>query len=173
MKRRLSGVAIGTALLAVAVTAGSQQAQSKANFMGQHNAWAAYSNGSGKNLTCFVVSQPVETLPKNVNRDPVFFMITHWPQEKVFHQISIITGYPYKKGSVATVTVGADKFNLYTKKDGAWVEHHSTEVRMVRAMKAGAKMTVKGTSWRGTVTTDTYSLSGITAALNQLQKECR
>ncbi|PLX43243.1 MAG: hypothetical protein C0605_04360 [Hyphomicrobiales bacterium] len=161
------------AMTAVALASGSRPADAKANFLGQHEAWAAYSNGSGNKLTCFVVSQPISTLPKNVNRDPVFFMITHWPREKTYHQVSVITGYPYKKGSVATVTVGADKFNLYTMKDGAWVEHHSTEIRMVRAMKAGAKMTVKGTSWRGTVTTDTYSLSGITAALAQLQKECK
>lgn len=165
--------AIPMALMAAALTAGSFQAEAKPNFLGQHDAWAAYSNNSGKRLTCFVVSQPTVTLPKNVNRDPVFFMITHWPREKTYHQISIITGYPYKKGSVATVSIGADKFNLYTMKDGGWVEHHSTEIRMVRAMKTGAKMMVKGTSWKGTVTTDTYSLAGITAALGQLQKECK
>lgn len=173
MRRKLFGAALAAATIAITVTAGTGQVLAKANFLGQHEAWAAYSSGSGKSLTCFVVSKPTETLPKNVNRDDIFFMITHWPREKTFHQISIITGYPYRKGSVTRVTIGADEFNLYTKKDSAWVEHHSTEIRMVRAMKAGAKMVVKGTSWRGTVTTDTYSLSGVTAALNQLQKECR
>ena len=32
-------------------------------------------------------------------------------------------------------------------------------------MKAGSKMVIKGTSKRGTNTTDIYSLSGVTAAL--------
>ena len=173
MKHRIFGAATITALMAVAVTAGSFQAQAKPNFLGQHKAWAAYSNGSGKKLTCFVVSQPTTSLPKNVNRDPVFFMITHWPREKTYHQISIITGYPYKAESVTRASIGPDKFNFYTKGDGAWIEHHSTEIRMVRAMKKGKDMIVTGMSSRGTKTTDTYSLAGITAALKQLQDECK
>jgi hypothetical protein len=33
-------------------------------------------------------------------------------------------------------------------------------------------MIVKGTSSRGTLTTDTYSLSGFTAAFNAISKAC-
>ena len=33
-------------------------------------------------------------------------------------------------------------------------------------------MTVEGTSKRGTMTTDTYSLSGVTAALDKIATEC-
>jgi hypothetical protein len=39
-------------------------------------------------------------------------------------------------------------------------------------MKSGNNMTVEGTSGRGTVTTDTYSLSGVTAGLDAIAKEC-
>ncbi|MGB1026239.1 MAG: invasion associated locus B family protein, partial [Rhodospirillaceae bacterium] len=39
-------------------------------------------------------------------------------------------------------------------------------------MKRGRDMIVKGTSSRGTVTTDTYSLSGVTAAMNAIDKAC-
>ncbi|MFO1113388.1 MAG: invasion associated locus B family protein [Rhodospirillales bacterium] len=43
---------------------------------------------------------------------------------------------------------------------------------IVAAMKAGQKMTVRGTSARGTITTDTYSLSGFSAALAAIDKAC-
>ena len=155
------------------VVAAASSAQAAASLLGQHDAWAAYTNGSGAKKTCFVISQPVSTRPKNVKRDPVYFMITHWPREKLYNQISIITGYPYKPESVTRAKVGPDTFNFYTKGDGAWIEHHSTEIRMVRAMKKGRDMVVTGTSRRGTKTIDTYSLKGITAALKQLQDQCK
>jgi hypothetical protein len=160
-------------LTAVIAVIAATSANAAARLLGQHDAWAAYSNGSGAGKTCFVISQPVSMRPKNVNRDPVYFMITHWPREKLYHQISIITGYPYKPESVTTARIGPDSFNFYTKGDGAWIEHHSTEIRMVRAMKKGKDMVVTGRSRRGTKTVDTYSLKGITAALKQLQDECK
>ena len=39
-------------------------------------------------------------------------------------------------------------------------------------MKKGSKMTVSSTSSRGTGVTDSYSLSGVTAALDAVTKEC-
>lgn len=44
--------------------------------------------------------------------------------------------------------------------------------KLVKAMKAGSKMVVVGYSSRGTKTTDTYSLSGFTAAYNAISKAC-
>jgi hypothetical protein len=39
-------------------------------------------------------------------------------------------------------------------------------------MRAGSTMVVKGTSARGTRTTDTYSLKGVSAALDAIDKAC-
>ena len=44
---------------------------------------------------------------------------------------------------------------------------------IVAAMKAGRQMIVRGTSTRGTLTTDTYSLSGFSAALAAIDKACK
>ena len=41
------------------------------------------------------------------------------------------------------------------------------------AMKGGKAMVVKGTSSRGTLTTDTYSLAGFTAAYAAIGKACK
>jgi hypothetical protein len=40
-------------------------------------------------------------------------------------------------------------------------------------MKRGTKMSVVGTSSRGTKTTDTYSLSGFTKTKNLIDKTCK
>ncbi len=44
---------------------------------------------------------------------------------------------------------------------------------LIEAMKKGSKLTVTSTSSRGTDVTDFYSLSGITAALDAITKECQ
>ena len=55
----------------------------------------------------------------------------------------------------------------------AWLKDTSDEDRMATAMRRGSSMTIKGTSQRGTLTTDRYSLSGVTAALNKIDETCR
>jgi hypothetical protein len=40
-------------------------------------------------------------------------------------------------------------------------------------MRASGELTVKGMSRRGTLTTDTYSLKGISAALDKLAEGCK
>ena len=47
-----------------------------------------------------------------------------------------------------------------------------TDGALVESMRAGVEMTVRGTSARGTDTTDTYSLSGVTAAMGEIDKAC-
>jgi len=46
------------------------------------------------------------------------------------------------------------------------------ETGFVAALKAGSSLVVKGTSGRGTETTDTYSLSGTTAAMQAIDTAC-
>ncbi len=55
--------------------------------------------------------------------------------------------------------------------DTAW-SVPETEAALVEAMKKGHVMTLTGTSKRKTTITDTYSLSGISAALDAATKEC-
>jgi hypothetical protein len=82
-------------------------------------------------------------------------------------------GYPFKDGTTATVEVGADTFEFFTKEDGAWLNSAPDEARLVAAMRASGELTVKGMSRRGTLTTDTYSLKGISAALDKLAEGCK
>ena len=55
----------------------------------------------------------------------------------------------------------------------AWLENPSEEGKMVQALKAGSSMEIKGTSERDTLTTDTYSLKGSSAALKKIDDACK
>ena len=48
----------------------------------------------------------------------------------------------------------------------------SDDAKMVTAMKRGAGAIITGVSGRGTVTKDTFSLLGFTAAVEDAEKRC-
>ena len=160
-------VAGGAILLAVSPVVAQEPER-----LGEYNDWAAYTYKSDNGPVCYIVSQPTDWEPKNVNRGPIFFLVTHRPSERVRNEVNTIIGYPFKENSTATVTIGDSTFELFTSGDGAWADSTDRDRAIVEAMKAGSTMRLKGVSWRGTETTDRYSLSGVTAAMDKIDAEC-
>jgi len=133
--------------------------------------WSAYA-ASGSPKVCFAVAKPKESTPKAVKRGPIFFYISRWPEDNVVEEVSVKMGYPFAEGAKVTATIGNAKFELFTKDEGAFVEKSDMEDKLVEAMKSGSTMKVQGRSARGTNTTDTYSLKGLSDALDRAAKEC-
>jgi hypothetical protein len=52
------------------------------------------------------------------------------------------------------------------------MKSQNDEAKLMAAMRQGSKMVVKGTSRRGTLTTDEFSLKGLSAALDKIASEC-
>ena len=141
--------------------------------VGTFRDWSVYTFTGGDGKVCYAATQPRTTEPQGVNRDPIFFMITTRPSENVVNEASVIIGYPIAENSTVTATVDGQSFTMFAMEDGAWVENPTEEAALVAAMKRGINMVVKGRSRRGTDTTDTYSLAGVTAALESVAQECR
>jgi Invasion associated locus B (IalB) protein len=149
----------------------AEKGQTKPSLVGEFNDWAAYSYTTPTGPVCYIVSQPKKSEPEGTKRDPVFFLVTHRPGDNVRNEVNTIIGYAFKKESTATLTIDGDDFNLFTKGDGAWSD--SKDSTIVSAMKKGKKMEVKGTSWRGTSTVDSYSLSGVKQAMDKIDQHCK
>ncbi len=172
------------AALAAAVLAGplssaaTAAAADKPTALGTFGKWTAYASGTGDSRTCYALAQPASSLPKKAKRDPIFFLVSDWPARKTKAETEVVPGYKYKDGGTVTVAIGADKFTFFTKNDGqggdgtAWIQDLSSEARLVDAMRRGSQMIVTGTSARGTLTRDTYSLGGISQALDSIHKGC-
>jgi hypothetical protein len=133
--------------------------------------WSAYA-ATGTPKVCFAVSKPTQSNPKKVKRGPIFFYISRWPADNVVNEISVKMGYPFAEGAKTTVTIGTDKFELFTKDEGAFVEKPEMETKLIEAMKTGSTMKIEGKSVRGTATSDVYSLNGLSDALDRAAKEC-
>jgi invasion protein IalB len=147
----------------------------KPTLIGQYNDWGAYTASPGGKKICFVISRPTsaETKPPNRPRNQPYLFITTRPADKVVDEVSIAVGYPFKASSQATAEIGSTTFALYTQGDGAWIKNMTQEVQMVDAMRSGDTIVVKGESARGTETTDTYSLKGLSEALGRITQECK
>jgi hypothetical protein len=143
--------------------------------LGQYGDWGAYTATPGGKKLCFAIAKPSSstTNPPNRPRNPAYIFISTRPADKVKDEVSIVIGYPFKPNSEATAEVGSTTFALYTQQDGAWVKNAGEEARMVDAMRGGQSVVVKGTSGRGTQTTDTFSLRGLSQALDRVAQECK
>jgi len=143
--------------------------------LGQYADWGAYTASPGGNKVCFALAKPKtsKTEPPGRSRDPSYMFVSSRPAENVKNEISVIVGYPFKTTSDATAEIGNTKFAMYTQNDGAWIKNVTEEARMVDTMRKGGDLTVKGTSGRGTQSTDQYSLKGLAQALDKIEQECR
>lgn len=159
------------------VLAGPAFAAEKPMALGTFKNWSAYTAGTGADKTCYALSQPVASDPKTVTRGQIYFLISDFPARKAKGEPQIVPGYAYPANGTVSVTVGSDKFTFFTKNEGdngsAWLKSTAEEAKLVAAMQKGSRAVVTGASARGTTTTDAYSLSGITAALQKAHAECK
>jgi hypothetical protein len=143
--------------------------------LGQYGMWGAYTASPGGKKVCFALAKPTgsETNPPNRPRNPVYMFISTRPADKVSNEISLVVGYPFKAGTEATAQVGGSSFALYTQQDGAWIKNATEEAKMVDAMRGGDNAVIKGVSAKGTQSTDTFSLKGVSQALDRTAQECK
>jgi hypothetical protein len=143
--------------------------------IGQFGTWGAYSATPNGKKVCFALAKPSssKTNPPNRPRDPAYAFISTRPAEKVINEVSVMIGYALKPGSESTLEVGGASYAMYTQGDGLWIKNAAEEERMVDAMRKAADVVVKGMSAKGTETIDTFSMKGLSQALDRLAQDCR
>jgi invasion protein IalB len=143
--------------------------------LGTYADWGAYTASPGGKKICFALAKPTnqESVPANRPRDPVYLFVSSRPAEKVKDEVSIIIGYGFKPNSDATLELAGASYAMYTQNDGAWIKNAAEESRLVDAMRKGSDVAIKGSSARGTATSDTFSLKGLAQALDKVGEECR
>jgi invasion protein IalB len=176
-----AAIAVSTAALAEQAKQQPKQktaaaaAPAQPTLLGQYGDWGAYTATPEGKKVCFSLAKPKSstTTPAGRKRDPAYVFISTRPSENVRNEISVVIGYSFRQTSDATAEVGTTKFAMYTQNDGAWIKNVAEEARLIDAMRKGADLTIKGTSSRGTQSTDTYSLKGLTQAMDRVEQECK
>jgi hypothetical protein len=144
--------------------------QTNGGHLGTFDDWEAYRDA--REGFCYAGSKPLKQEGRYSQRGDAFVLVTHRPKEKSFDVVSFEAGYVYKDGSEVTVTIGPQSFTLFGQGEQAWARDGNGDAQLMKAMRAGSALVVKGTSSRGTATIDTYSLKGVSAALDAITKAC-
>ena len=140
--------------------------------LGDFGDWSAFRFQESGKPVCYLASQPTKAEGNYSQRGDIYVIITHRPSEGTRDEVSIVAGYSYKKDSTVELKIGDVKKKLFTQDDAAWAADKETDQELVQAMIRGHSMVVKGTSSRGTATTDSYSLLGFTKAHKAINTAC-
>jgi len=140
--------------------------------LGTFGGWTSFAYTEGRNKVCYIVGKPRSSEPKNARRDEIYITVTHRSLNKVRAEVGVYVGYPLKEKSTVEVSVGAGKFALFVNADSAWAPDAKMDKALTEAMAAGQTLTAKGTSARGTITTDLYDLNGFARALKSIDEAC-
>jgi len=141
--------------------------------IGKFGDWEALS-AQGKDKICYALGAVQKRQPEAKLKDAkANIFVSTRPSEGVRNEIAINLGYPTKENGAATADVDGTSFELITMKESAWLKNPAQEKEFVESMKHGSKLVVKASSAKGTASTDTYSLKGLSDALARVQQECR
>ena len=141
--------------------------------LGSYKAWTAYIYDTQDGKICSMWSAPQKAQGNYTKRGKIWAFVTHRPSLDKRNEIVFQLGYPINvKKEVSLNVDGKTIGGSYA--DGESVFFYSANQQaLVNAMKRGNRMVMKATSRRGTITTDTYSLAGFTAAYNAINKACQ
>lgn len=142
--------------------------------------WSVYVADSPKE--CFIVSKPTGWAAQRdgqavtVRRGDIRFYISIIPGEQIVSEPSFLAGYPLKQDVPVEMKIDDTTISLYPNAEinaeYAW-PRPDDDAGLITAMRGGSEATVIGTSSRGTITTDTFSLIGFTAAYEKAQEMCQ
>ena len=162
----------------------------KPSLVGSYGDWSVYQSQSGKNRICYTLAQPKGRDPEDLKREAAYAFISERPAEGVRNEVSFIMGFDVgasgaedakdkkkakKKDSdpvAPTAVIGDASFELLPKGADLWVKNAAKESDLIAEMRKGSKLVIKASSKKGNTTTDTYSLSGFSQAIDRALKDC-
>lgn len=139
---------------------------------GTFSDWSLFTDDRKPHQFCFVTSVPKGSEPQDTAREAPHLYISAWPKDGVKAEVSVFLGFPAKKNTEVTANVPPAAFRMSPNDDRAYVQDATQELKLVDAMKKGSKMTIAATTQTGTAVTDSYSLSGLGQAMQELQSTC-
>lgn len=158
--------AVATAL--VPMLASPALAQS-VKLLGEYRDWTAYSATESTGPVCFALSKPTGVEPSPDGYTEAWLYLTNRPSESVRNELNVVAGFTFAPDTTATATISGQSFELFTDKDAAWLLDPNQNDNLAGALRAGSTVVIEGTSDKGIRITETFSLSGATAASRAIE----
>jgi len=134
--------------------------------------WTVYTADQDGQKICYIASRPSKEEGNYSRRGDVATLVTHIPGGNAVNEVSIQSGYEYKAGVDVELKIDRKQFRMFTDGEHAWAKTVQDDNAIISAMRRGKQMVVVGRSSRNTLTTDSYSLLGFTAAFRRMVESC-
>jgi len=163
----------------------------KPALVGSYGDWKVYHSASGRAKICYLLAEPKTREPDEEKRDKAYAFISERPAERVHNEVSFVMGFevataadlkdrkkdrkPKKTDAdpvAPTVMIGEAEFDLAPKGNDLWVKNPAEEAKVIDEMRKGSSLVIKALPKRGQATTDTYSLTGFSQAVDKALKDC-
>jgi len=164
--------AIGACALAMTLILTPLALAQEAVTLGTFNRWTAYKSTDAAGEICYISSAPQQMLPANVNHGSIHFLVIHRKGTGDRNEVQSMMDYALREGSEPTATVDGQIYRMIVEGQTAWLASADDDAGFVASMKRGRELVVQAVSARGTNTTYTYSLSGVTAAMGAIDTAC-
>ncbi|WP_159999572.1 invasion associated locus B family protein [Roseomonas sp. 18066] len=160
-------LSLGVAFGLMAGLAAPAHAQQRPQALGTFQEWTAATYMEGGRKVCYAFARATKSEGAG-SRQNVMLTVTHRPQGR--DQVALRAGYAYARNADVSLTIGGTELELYTAQDNAFARDGA---KAVATFRGGAQAVAKGQGPQGRGTaTDTFSLSGFSAAYDAISKEC-
>ncbi len=121
---------------------------------------------------CYVGSKPTITEIEEGKKRDITYILVYRINKSPDAIVQIEAGYPYDQKKTVEVKIDKSLYKFFSEEETPETAWTKKDQEVIFAMKKGITLIVKGYSSRGTITIDTYTLKGFTAAYNKLTKDC-
>ncbi len=147
------------AALVLPVAAEAQRAQPQR--MGTHQQWTAATHQEGGQKVCYAFT-------RSERGQNITLTVTHRPAGR--DQIAVSLGAPLPRQATVEMTVGSNEFSSYgVVQSSAFFQSSGN---LIGAFRGGREAVVRSPGAGRATVTDTFSLSGFTAAYEAISREC-
>ena len=135
--------------------------------LGTFGDWVAASYGTGSSKACYAFTAAKTTAPAIAGRGNVLLTVTQRHGATI--EVTLAAGYTYPASPTVTLAIGANSLNFYTQGQTAFT---TSDAAAITDFQAGATAIAKSSAPKGVTVTDTYSLTGFSAAYGAIMKAC-
>jgi hypothetical protein len=134
---------------------------------GQFGDWTAATYGTGVTKICYAFTKPQSTVPPMPDRGLTMLTITERPGSH--DEVSVTPGFSYPQTAVVSMQLGRERLPFDVQDNVAFTDNVS---QALAGFSRESQAVLTSTGPKGKKLTDTYSLSGFSAAYKAIVKGC-
>lgn len=137
-----------------------------------HRDWQVFRTTGADGPVCFAQTRAVQSLPRAHQHGEVFLSVASWRSGAARRQVQLSTSTPLRLAAPTRAWVGRSAYKMFAEGRDAFVDQMREEASLIGSMRRGSDMMVTTFADNGDKLTYEFSLLGVTAAINEVDRLC-